>query len=32
VCAETWAGGEASDGERVFLGRMAPHGLPVTWV
>lgn len=27
VCAETWPG----DGERVFLGRMAPHGLPVTW-
>jgi hypothetical protein len=27
VCAETWPG----DGERVFLGQMAPHGLPVTW-
>jgi hypothetical protein len=27
VCAETWPG----DGERVFLGRMAPHGPPVTW-
>jgi hypothetical protein len=27
VCAETWPG----DGERAFLGRMAPHGPPVTW-
>jgi hypothetical protein len=31
MCAETWAGRGESDGERVFLGRMAPHGLPVTW-
>jgi hypothetical protein len=27
VCAETWPG----DGERRFLGLMAPHGVPVTW-
>jgi hypothetical protein len=27
VCAEAWPG----DGEREFLGRMAPHGVPVTW-
>jgi hypothetical protein len=27
VCADTWPG----DGQRAFLGRMAPHGLPVTW-
>jgi hypothetical protein len=27
VCAETWPGG----GERAYLGRMAPHGVPVTW-
>jgi hypothetical protein len=27
VCAESWPG----DGERMFLGRMAPHGVPVTW-
>jgi hypothetical protein len=27
VCAETWPGG----GEQVYLGRMAPHGVPVTW-
>jgi hypothetical protein len=32
VCAETWPGaGEAGGGERAFLGRMAPHGVPVTW-
>ena len=27
VCAHTWPG----PGERVFLGRMAAHGLPVVW-
>jgi hypothetical protein len=27
VCAETWPG----DGERAYLGRMAAHGVPVTW-
>jgi hypothetical protein len=27
VCAETWPGG----GERAYLGRMAAHGVPVTW-
>ena len=27
VCAQTWPG----PGERVFLGRMAAHGLPVVW-
>jgi hypothetical protein len=27
VCAESWPG----DGEREYLGRMAPHGVPVTW-
>jgi hypothetical protein len=27
VCAETWPG----DGERMFLGTMASHGVPVTW-
>jgi hypothetical protein len=27
VCAETWPGG----GERAYLGRMAPHGVPVSW-
>jgi hypothetical protein len=27
VVAETWPGG----GARRFLGRMAPHGIPVTW-
>jgi hypothetical protein len=27
VCAETWPG----DGERTYLGLMAPHGVPVTW-
>jgi hypothetical protein len=27
VCAETWPGG----GARAFVGRMAPHGPPVTW-
>jgi hypothetical protein len=27
VCAEAWPGG----GERTYLGRMAPHGVPVTW-
>jgi hypothetical protein len=27
VAVETWPGG----GERQFLGRMAPHGIPVTW-
>jgi hypothetical protein len=27
VCAETWPGG----GELAYLGRMAPHGVPVTW-
>ena len=32
VCAETWTGAGASDGERVFLGQMAPHGVPVTWL
>jgi hypothetical protein len=32
VCAESWPGaGEAGGGERAFLGRMAPHGVPVTW-
>jgi hypothetical protein len=27
VCSEAWPGG----GERTYLGRMAPHGVPVTW-
>jgi hypothetical protein len=27
VCAEAWPDG----GERTYLGRMAPHGVPVTW-
>ncbi len=27
VCAEVWPGA----GERAFLGRMSPHGVPVTW-
>jgi len=27
VVAQEWPG----DGERRFLGQMAPHGLPVTW-
>jgi hypothetical protein len=27
VVARTWPG----DGERRFLGLMAPHGVPVTW-
>ena len=27
VCAESWPGG----GARLFLGRMAPHGVPVVW-
>ncbi len=31
VCAETWPGSGGGAGERVFLGRMAPHGVPVTW-
>jgi hypothetical protein len=32
VCAESWPGlpGHAA-GERVFLGRMAPHGVPTSW-
>jgi hypothetical protein len=28
VCAERWPG----SGERVFLGRMAAHGVPVDWL
>ncbi|HEX4472863.1 MAG TPA: DUF2332 domain-containing protein [Nocardioides sp.] len=32
VCARTWpASGGRVGGEREFLGRMAAHGLPVTW-
>jgi hypothetical protein len=32
VCAETWPGrSPAAAGERAFLGRVAPHGVPVTW-
>ncbi len=32
VVAETWPGSPPQeDGEREFLGQMAPHGLPVTW-
>jgi hypothetical protein len=27
VCAHVWPG----PGDRVFLGRMAAHGLPVVW-
>jgi hypothetical protein len=32
VCSRTWpASGDRVAGEREFLGRMAAHGLPVTW-
>jgi hypothetical protein len=33
VCAESWPAvdGDSAAGERVWLGQMAPHGLPVTW-
>jgi hypothetical protein len=32
VCAESWPGaGDLGAGERVWLGQMAAHGLPVVW-
>jgi hypothetical protein len=33
VCVEEWPGrsGGSAGGERVFLGRMAAHGVPVSW-
>jgi hypothetical protein len=31
VCLESWSGDAVADGVRRILGKVAPHGLPVTW-